>query len=202
MYNKLFTGPMFSGKTRRLVIELERYILAKRHVVWFEPQRDTRGGSHGDFIAQRMEELKNSEYVHSFEFTKPEEIIEHVSKLIRHTKIECIFIDEFFMVPFERQFFYDYQASELKDIPMVFAGLTVGADSNLIKTAIPVIPYMDEIKKFSAICMNCGKTANYTYFDGDWDSSDPIDNGHNYKVLCADCYMKLTKKPLTHTWKG
>ena len=201
MYNKLFTGPMFSGKTRRLVVELEKYVIAKRHVAWFEPKRDTRGGSHGGFIAQRMEELKNSDYVHSYAFTNPQEIIDTVIKLRKHTKIQCIFIDEFFMVPFERQFFYDYQNSELKDIPMVFAGLTVGADSNLMKTAIPVIPYMDEIKKFSAICMNCGESANYSYFVGDWDSSDPIDNGKNYKCLCASCYVKATGKPLQHNWK-
>lgn len=202
MYNKLFTGPMFSGKTRRLVIELERYVLAKRHVAWFEPKKDTRGGSHGDFISHRMQELKNIEYVHRFDLSKPEDVISITTELCKDYKIECIFIDEFFMIEFTRQFFYDYQFSTLKDIPMIFAGLITGADSNIMKTAIPVIPYMDEIKKFTAICMNCGKTANYTCFLGDWDKSDPIDNGKNYKVFCADCYMKYTKKPLTHTWKG
>ena len=42
MYNKLFTGPMFAGKTRRLVHELEKFVLAKKHVAWFEQKRDTR----------------------------------------------------------------------------------------------------------------------------------------------------------------
>lgn len=202
MYNKLYTGPMFSGKTRRLVNDLERFVIAKQHIAWFEPKRDTRGGSHGGYISTRMAELKNSSYVHSLFITDPSEIIKTVERFKRTLDIKCIFIDEFFMIPFERQFFFDYQNSSLKDIPMVFAGLTVGWDSNVIKTALNVIPFMDEIKKSDAICMNCGKPANYSYFVGNWDTSDPIDNGTNYKCLCADCYMKEIKEPITASFKG
>lgn len=201
MYNKLFTGPMFSGKTRRLVTELERYVIAKRHVIWFEPLIDSRGESHGSFITKRMEELKNSEYVHSFKIKKPEDVIIESQKLQEKLRIEGIFIDEFFMIPFERQFFYDYQNSNLKDIPLVFAGLIAGADSNLMPTTLQVLPFMDEIEKFNSICMNCGKDANYSYFVGDWNTADPIDDGTNYKALCSDCYVKLTKQPLNHEHK-
>ena len=206
MYNKLFTGPMFAGKTRRLVHELEKFVLAKKHVAWFEPKRDTRGGSHSNFITQRMEELKNSECVNSYNFSDPNEIIQTVLNLQkRHVSIACIFIDEYFMVPFTKQFFYDYQNSGLKDIPMVFAGLTVGWDATMLATAAIVIPFMDEINKEDAICMKCGKPANYYYYKGGleaWNAAkDPIDNGQCYEVLCHDCYIKETKKPIESTWK-
>ena len=205
MYTKLLTGPMYAGKTRRLVNELEKYVIAKKNVAWFEPERDTRGGSHGSFIAQRMEELKNSNFVHSFTFTKPEEIIQDVGKLLKYIKVECIFIDEYFMVPFTRQFFYDYAKSSIKDIPLVFSGLTVGWDAIMIPTALEIIPFMDEILKEDAICMRCGKPANYYYYKGGleaWNKKDPIDTGDSYECLCHDCYIQETGKPIAAPWKN
>lgn len=208
MHTKLFTGPMFAGKTRRLVTELEKYVIAKKDVIWFEPKRDTRGRSHGSFISQRMEELKNSSYVHSFTISKPDELIKEASKIKKqHPEIACIFIDEYFMIPFKRQFFYDYYDTELRDIPLVFAGLTVGWGAKLLDTAIEILPFMDEIDKEDAICMQCGKPANYSYYKGGieaWNSLglDPIDTGKNYICLCHDCYIKETKKPIEEIgWK-
>lgn len=198
---------MFAGKTRRLVTELEKYVIAKKHVVWFEPERDTRGGSHGSFISQRMEELKNSSYVHSFSIKKPEELIAKALEIQKHTEIACIFIDEYFMLPFKRQFFYDYWATELRDVELVFAGLTVGWGAKLLDTAIEILPFMDEIDKENAICMQCGKPANYSYYKGGikaWNELklDPIDTGKNYICLCHDCYMEETKKPIDEIgWK-
>lgn len=199
MKTKLITGPMKSGKTRQLVLDLEQYVIAKKDVIWFEPEKDTRGGSHGNFLAARMEELKNSSYVHSFKIKKPEEIFTKASEVFKWHKIFAIFIDEFFMIPFERDFFYKYQSSELKEIPITFAGLISSWSCELFPAAKNIIPFMDEIQKTDAICMECSKPANYSYFIKNWDSKDSIsiDTGDNYKCLCHDCYMKLTKRPFT-----
>ena len=198
MQTKLFTGPMFSGKTRRFVVELEKYVIAKRHVVWFEPVGDTRGGSHGNYIAQRLEELKFSEYVHFFKAEHAEDIIKLTGKCLAQAKIEAVFIDEYHMLDFERQFFYDYHNSPLKDIPLIFSGLISGADAVVLNAAREVIPFMDKIEKENAICMDCGNTANYYAYIGDWGMDKRVDTGKNYKCLCHDCYMKLTKKPIMY----
>lgn len=198
MQTKLFTGPMFSGKTRRFVVEVEKYVIAKRHIAWFEPVSDTRGGSHGNYIAQRLEELKLSEYVHFFRIEHPEDIIKLTGKCLTEAKIEAVFIDEYHMLDFERQFFYDYHDSPLKDIPLIFSGLISGADAVVLNAAREVIPFMDKIEKENAICMECGNSANYYAHVGDWGMDKRVDTGKNYKCLCHDCYMKLTKKPIMY----
>lgn len=189
---------MFSGKTRRFVVELEKYVIAKRHVALFYPASDTRGGSHGNYIAQRLEELKFSEYVHFFRVEHAEDIIKLTGKCLAQAKIEAVFVDEYHMLDFERQFFYDYHDSPLKDIPLIFSGLISGADAVVLNAAREVIPFMDKIEKENAICMECGNTANYYAYVGDWGMNKRVDTGKNYKCLCHDCYMKLTKKPIMY----
>lgn len=196
MFVKLFTGPMFSGKTRKLVTDLERYVIAKKHVAWFEPVIDTRGGSHGNYIAQRMIELKESEYVHCFKINTPEEIISVCLEKLSGIRINAIYIDEYHMLDFKRQFFYDYHDSIIREIPLIFSGLINGCDATVLKVAEEVLPFVDEIKKENAICMDCGKSANYYSYIGKWSPDNQIDNGKNYKCLCHDCFMKLTKKPI------
>ena len=199
MKTKLITGPMKSGKTRQLVLELEQFVIAKKDVIWFEPEKDTRGGSHGNFLTQRIEELKNSPYVHSFRIKSPKDIFEKATPIASRNKIQSIFIDEFFMLPFERQFFYDYEKSFLSEIPIVFAGLVSAWSAELFPSAINVIPFMDEILKTDAICMECGKPANYSYFTKNWESNDAVtvDTGDNYKCLCHKCYMQKTSHPIS-----
>lgn len=197
MHTSIFTGPMFSGKTRKLVMSLERYVIAKKHVLWFEPVCDTRGGSHGNYIKIRMEELKNSDYVHTKQIEKPEEIIQFATEMSRRFEIAAIYVDEYHMLDFKRQFFYDYQKSVLSEIPLTFAGLIIGCDAIVLNTAKEVLPFMDEIVKEPAVCMVCGNPANYYAYIGNWDMSKRIDTGSNYQCLCHDCYMGITGKPIT-----
>ena len=197
MHNTLLTGPMFAQKSTRLISRLEKYILAKMPVAWFEPKKDTRGGTHNSYTSQKMEELKKSEYVHCFQIENPKEIFEKIANA-GYINIHCIFIDEYFMIPFTRQFFYDYHKSYLKDIPMVFAGLISGWYSKLFPAAVEILPFMDEIDKENAICMQCGKSANYSYFNGNWEGDQITidDNNGLYSCLCHDCYILKTKKPI------
>lgn len=199
MQTKFYTGPMFSGKTRKLVMSLERYVIAKRHVAWFEPVQDTRGGSHGNYIATRMQELKSSEYVHAKAISDPNEIIPYVEGLLMQgIDVNAVYVDEYHMLQFQRQFFYDYQKSKANNLKLYFSGLMSGSDANVLNAAKAVLPFMDEIVKENAICMDCGKSANYyRYTKGVWVLENAIDTGNNYECLCHDCYMQKTKAPFT-----
>lgn len=202
MHCTLITGPMFSGKTTKLIYKLEKYVLAKKHVAWFEPKMDDRGGSHTSTTSKRMSELKDSPYVSNFQIEKPEEIFEKLKTMTFGP--QAIFIDEFFMIPFKRQFFYDYNASKYKDVPLIFAGIMYSWSSELFPASIEILPFMDAIEKDVAVCMGCGKPAQYSYYEGGEESfvkdmvggPNTIDHGQ-YMCLCADCYMKKTKKPIT-----
>lgn len=186
---------MKGGKTTRLLREMEKFVLAKKHIAWFTPKLDTRGGSHNEFTALSIDKIKQSEYVHCFVIEKPEEIFQKIASA-GFVEMGCIFIDEYFMIPFTRQFFYDYRKSFLQKVPLVFAGLISSWSAELFPAAIEILPFMDEIQKEDAICMECGALANYSYFNGDWKEGEVcIDNGQ-YSCLCHSCYMKKTKKPI------
>ena len=193
MHNTLLTGPMYSSKSTRLINRIEKYVLAKKHIAWFEPVKDTRGCNHNPYTNKRAEELKKSPYVSTYRIESPEEIF----------KLDfvpaAIFIDEYFMLPFTRSFFYDYSNSKFGEVPLIFAGLINGWDCRMFPTAIEILPFMDEIDKELAICMECGKPANYFYYNGEnWNKDATIDDNKGlYLCLCSDCYIKRTKEPLT-----
>jgi len=186
MHVTLITGPMFSGKTVKLVGKIEKYVIAKKHILWIEPRMDDRGGSHMNLMTLRMTELKNSEYVHCHQVERPEEIFEILAD--SKEMPECIFIDEYFMLPFDKDFFFDYMSSQYREIPLVLAGLIATSNSDLFASSAIVLPFVDEIIKDVAICMECGKPAQYSYC-AKQESEISVDHGQ-YICLCSDCYTR------------
>lgn len=62
---RLITGPMFSFKTSRLVHSMEKYLLAKKRILFFRPKKDDRGYvSHNNGIENLFNNLKDQIEVH------------------------------------------------------------------------------------------------------------------------------------------
>ena len=49
---KMYVGPMFSGKSTKLIQQIERYKFAKKNIVCFKPAMDNRYTTEG-FIVTR-----------------------------------------------------------------------------------------------------------------------------------------------------
>ncbi|MCF0126652.1 MAG: hypothetical protein HUJ68_13050 [Clostridia bacterium] len=192
----LLTGCMFSGKTRRLVDELEKRVLAKQNVLYVHPKKDTRENkSHQSYVSKHLDELINNNLVKIIEVNSSSEIVLHLVNSME-ANYSAIFIDEYFMINFSeiQTFLNTVNSMNIPDV--YFAGLISDANCKLFAEAENVLPYIDDIIKTNAVCMGCGAPANYSHFIGNHFKKNDInvDNGSSYRCLCWKCYSKATGK--------
>ncbi|MBR6610718.1 MAG: hypothetical protein IKK93_00530 [Campylobacter sp.] len=190
----LLTGGMFSGKTRRLVDEMEKRVLAKQNVLYVHPIKDTRENkSHQSFVSKHLDELISNKLVDIIEVNDIAEVTQYIGNTDKG--YSSIFIDEYFMIKFGDRIETFLNIVNKHEIPDVYlAGLISDANCKLFKEAENVLPYMDDIIKANAVCMECGAPANYSHFIGNHFKNDEInvDNGSSYRCLCWKCYAKAT----------
>lgn len=190
----LLTGGMFSGKTRRLVDEMEKRVLAKQNVLYVHPIKDTRENkSHQSFVSKHLDELISNKLVDIIEVNDIAEVTQYIGNTDK--EYSSIFIDEYFMIKFGDRIETFLNIVNKHEIPDVYlAGLISDANCKLFKEAENVLPYMDDIIKANAVCMECGAPANYSHFIGNHFKNDDInvDNGSSYRCLCWKCYAKAT----------
>ncbi len=143
---KVYTGPMFSRKTEELIVELHRYMLAKKSVVLFKHRLDNR---YGDGVISHDGRKMNSISVESSE-----------SLLTMGNGHDVIGIDE-------AQFFDPgivKACEKLADagIRVVVAGL----DKNYLGEPFGPMPQLlaiaDEVIKLTAVCTVCGNPATFS----------------------------------------
>ena len=80
-----YVGPMFSGKTEALISDVRRTLLARRKVIFFSPEIDTR--HQGKIISHRGQDLERQTGV------KPI-IIKDFSELTLPPNLGLVVIDE------------------------------------------------------------------------------------------------------------
>ncbi|MCL4343342.1 MAG: thymidine kinase [Nitrososphaerota archaeon] len=143
---KVYTGPMFSRKTEELIVELHRYMLAKKRVVLFKHKIDTR---YGEGVMSHDGRKMNSTPVDS-----SEEVFA-VGK-----GYDVIGVDE-------AQFF-DHEIINVCE-KLADAGLRVvvaGLDKNYLGEPFGPMPQLlaiaDEVVKLTAVCTVCGNPATFT----------------------------------------
>lgn len=187
---KLLTGPMKAGKTRRLALEIEKCVLAKRKVLLVTPRMDTRNTSHNHFVATQLDELKTNPLVDVASVSSIESLLGQDLK-----KYHAIFVDEFFMITgWSKEWFFSFK-KQFPDTHLTLAGITNGFGCDTFKAVSIVLPFMDKIEKELAICEKCGQPANYFMFRGGvkaWTQKEGcIDNGcTGFDSLCLGCYIK------------
>jgi thymidine kinase len=183
---ELIIGPMFSGKTTRLIAQISRYSIAHKRCAVIRHSVDTR-----------YEELRT----HCGQCCKAANIINCTSikdvlftQTIRSPDYDVIGIDE-------TQFFaYDEKstwimAREIDDACM--CGKTIicaGLDTNWLREPYNYISGLvsraDVITKLRAICMRCDREAIYSARKPDSGADgNPIGGADKYEALCRRCYI-------------
>lgn len=196
MYVTLYTGPMKAGKTRRLATAIEKYVLAKKHIVFVQPIQDTRQGSHNSYISKYFNDLVQSPYVTVVNTTDVASVLNLSDEVLQATEPAAIFVDEFFMLEgWSKEFFFRYAQSTLKDVPLILAGISNSWNCDCFKATATVLPFVDKIEREQAVCEICGKPANYHFYKkgaDSWvdDSSTIDDECDKFTCMCAECYVK------------
>ena len=147
----LYTGPMFSSKTTRLLQKIDRLHYQGKTTLSFKPKMDDRYSVDGVIVTH------NDAHVKCFQVENGEEILKIVAS--SNTDIDCVAVDEIFMIPGAAsaciKLFKKGYSVFISSIELNFLG-------EPFEEVKEIMPYCTEIVKCTAVCTVCKKDARYT----------------------------------------
>lgn len=178
---KVFTGPMFGGKTTSLLSAIERDVIRGLNVLSFKPKVD-----------KRYNEKKITTHLGA---TVDAEIVETGIDILRAVqesdeKVDSVAIDELFMIPMAgatavklfRQGINVYTSSlQLSSNPEPYA----------FEEMATILPWATTIDICPAVCVICGDDAYYTYKKGgDLNASVEVGGAELYEPRCFEHFFQ------------
>jgi len=172
---EVICGSMFSGKTEELLRRLRRAKIAKQEIEIFKPAIDTRY-SDVEVTSHDMNSIHST-------------VVEHSSNiLLLSSNVEVVGIDE-------AQFFdmglVDV-CQQLADqgVRVIVAGLDMDFKRNPFGPMPQLCAIADDVEKVHAICVECGRLANYSFRKVSNDKQVMLGELEEYKPLCRSCYLR------------
>lgn len=175
---EVICGSMFSGKTEELIRRLKRAKFARQKVEIFKPSIDVR--------------YSETEIVSHDSHSIPSTPVENSASIVLLSgDVDVVGIDE-------AQFFDEglvQVCNQLANqgIRVIVAGL----DMDYLGVPFGPIPALcaiaDDVQKVHAICVDCGRTASYSYRTAADEHRVFLGEKDEYKPLCRTCYNKTNE---------
>jgi len=175
---EVICGSMFSGKTEELLRRMKRAQIAKQQIEIFKPALDTRYSDY-DVVSHDKNSIASTPVEHSSNI------------LLLASNIEVVGIDE-------AQFFdmglIDV-CQQLADqgVRVIVAGLDMDFKRNPFGPMPGLCAIADDVTKVHAICVECGRLANYSYRLVANDKQVMLGELEEYQPLCRICYQNHMK---------
>ena len=158
---EVFTGPMFGGKTTRLLSSLERYQYQNKNLILFKPKIDVRYSKDNVTTHSGIKWAKNirGSFNKVIRVSSGEELFSYFRNYDSEYQIDVIAVDEVFMI--------EGAAEKLIDIYKL--GKTVLVSSLQLSSAgepygemLKILPWATSIQICPAVCEICGEDAFFT----------------------------------------
>jgi thymidine kinase len=198
---EVIAGPMFAGKTERLIQKLNRAKYAKKRILILKPASDTRTDA---FIASReVNDDGTTRHTHTWPavlISSPEDF---KNELLDH-EFDVLAIDEaqFFPLDEPRTDSLGWLGRAVRDLLRLRAEshlriIVSGLDSDFSEEPFGPMPGLmalaDSVEKLSAICMKCGAdNAHRTQRLSKDMSQVAVGDADSYEVRCRICYRPPT----------
>jgi thymidine kinase len=176
---ELIVGPMFSGKSTRLIGVIRKFTYKAKKTIMVKYFADKR-------------------------FTEKSEIVTH--DLLKYDSIECKNLREHFdklknydiIGIDEGQFFPDLvevcEELALMKKTVIIAALNGDFRMEPFPVIAKIIPKADKIKLLKAYCFNCHKDARFTLRIVQSNETVLIGAGEAYKPACRECHIHFSKE--------
>jgi len=178
-FTKVYCGSMYSGKTRRLLDDLERLQYAKQTFQLFKPDIDTRYGIDTTTTHTKTNTLSSTR----IPIDNPSNILDLVLP-----KTDVVGIDEIQF--FDISILDVIHNLEQKGKRIITSGLDMYATGEPWPVTQRLLCTAKYIEKVHAVCLDCGDDAYYSYaLDKDINSANQINLGstEKYIPLCQTC---------------
>ncbi|MGI6572784.1 MAG: thymidine kinase [Fermentimonas sp.] len=176
---EVICGSMFSGKTEELLRRLRRAKFAKQQVEIFKPAMDTRY-SAAEVVSHDRNAILSTPVEHSSNI------------LLLSSEADVVGIDE-------AQFF-DQGLVEVclqladQGTRVIVAGLDMDFKRNPFGPIPALCAVADDVTKVHAICVECGRLANYSHRLVENDKQVMLGETEEYQPLCRRCYLQAMGK--------
>ena len=178
-YLQITFGPMFSGKTSRLIDLYKQYTYCNIPVIVINHADDNR---YDNVLLSNHDDVK----INCHKFLKISDFISNHYNILNNENL-VILINE-------GQFFEDlydnveYLVNDLKKCVYV-CGLDGDYKRNKFGSILDLIPICDKVSKLHSICSSCkdGTSAIFTHRISN-DTQQKLIGTHTYQPLCRSCY--------------
>lgn len=183
----VYCGPMFGGKTTKLLSALERFKLQHKKVIVFKPIVDDR--------------YSDSDIVSHSGWRWPAVTVKEGPDILgilaeMEGQPDVIAVDEAFMIPGVADvLIWLYRTG----ISVVVSSLDLGYQGKPFKEIEKLLPYATQIEKCSAVCTECGRDAFYTH-KKQVTSDEEIQVGGSelYEPRCFRHHLGIDNRPKIH----
>lgn len=185
----IFTGPMFSGKTTRLLAQLDRYHYQNKKILAFKPKLDDRY-SLMDIKSHNGAGIPARSITNGKELLDIVQIAENEAAEARDLYADVIAVDEVFMI--------DDAAAALiqlfrRGYTVIVSSLEMSAACNPFSEVTKLMPWATQIEKCPAVCANCHQDAYFTQRKAE-NENDNIQVGGSelYEPRCWSCHSYVS----------
>ena len=170
---KVFTGPMFSGKSDALLKEYDKKY-HKSKILLFKPKIDTRDLG--------VVKTRNGKEIPAILISDLKDIKKYLND-----KITTVFIDEANFLNGNIKYLVDLSIKE--DLDIYISGLNQTSEQEPFGIMAEILAIADDVVMMHASCNECNRDANYTYYEGDKKDTILVGNS-GYIALCSRCLRK------------
>ena len=150
----LYTGPMFSSKTTRLLMEADKRQYQKQKIVSFKSRMDDRYSAFGEIVTHNFNKIP------AHLVSTGAEIIEKIIDLEKESEIDTVIIDELFLIEGGAAACVNLFK---KGYNVIIASIDLSFTGEPFEEVKNIMPYCTKIEKCTAVCSVCQKDARYTY---------------------------------------
>ena len=151
----LYTGPMFSSKTTKLLMQADKRFYQKQKVIAFKSRMDDRYSLVGEIVTHNFNKIP----AHLVD-TGDEMLNKIAEQTGQNLEIDCVIIDELFLIEGGAQACLTLYK---KGYDVVVASIDLSYSGEPFHEIKELMPYCTRIVKCKSVCSVCQKDARYTY---------------------------------------
>ena len=165
----IFSGPMFGGKTSRMLSQLERAKYQKKVIKLFKPNIDTR-------YSNKSVVSHNGNRWESIPISDGKEIYDNLGKA------EVIAVDEAFMIPNVAEVLLDLYK---KGKQIYVSSLQLSSEGTAFPEMTKMFPWATKVEVCPAVCF-CGNDAYYTITLTEKEEEVTVGGKETYEPRCKE----------------
>lgn len=179
----VFCGPMWSSKTSKMLMSLERYKYQKKSILLLKPHIDTRYSTE-DVVTHSGWKFPALSVSNADDVYRTIQLLDTVPNVVA--------VDEMFMIPgMSEPLIWLYRDI---GVSVIVSSLDLSYSGKPFPELMKVLPWATRVEKCAAVCSVCGDDARFSYrLSGD-DDDIKVGGSEMYEARCYTHHPLISNK--------